>query len=74
MPALTRRSEQWRAFVQGRVGGFGQILALFVLGFYAFANGAAMLHPLARLRSWVSPLSRPSRMPGPIAIELEERP
>ncbi len=60
MPALTdvpRSSEEWRAFLQSRVAGFGRILAAFVLGFYVFANAAAMLHPLATWRDWVEPLN-----------------
>ena len=60
MPALTavpRSSEEWRAFLQSRVAGFGRILAAFVLGFYVFANAVAMLHPLATWRDWVSPLN-----------------
>ena len=60
MPALTdvpRNSEEWRAFLQSRVAGFGRILAAFVLGFYAFANSAAMLHPLATWRDWIAPLN-----------------
>src|SRR6476659_4784145 len=60
MPALTdvpRSSEEWRAFLQSRVAGFGRILAAFVLGFYVFANGAAMLHPLATWSDWVAPLN-----------------
>lgn len=60
MPALTdvpRSSEEWRAFLQSRVAGFGRILAAFVLGFYVFANAAAMLHPLATWRDWVDPLN-----------------
>jgi eukaryotic-like serine/threonine-protein kinase len=60
MPALTdvpRSSEEWRAFLQSRVSGFGRILASFVLGFYVFANSAAMLHPLARWSDWIGPLN-----------------
>jgi eukaryotic-like serine/threonine-protein kinase len=60
MPALTdvpRSSEEWRAFLQSRVAGFGRILASFVLGFYVFANSAAMLHPLAKWSDWVGPLN-----------------
>jgi serine/threonine-protein kinase len=60
MPALTdvpRSSDEWRAFLQSRVAGFGRILAAFVLGFYVFANGAAMLHPLASWHDWISPLN-----------------
>ena len=60
MPALTdvpRSSEEWREFLQSRVKGFGRILAAFVLGFYFFANSAAMLHPLATWRDWYSPLN-----------------
>jgi len=59
-PALSdvpRSSEEWRAFLQSRVKGFGRTLAAFVLGFYVFANGAAMLHPLAKWSDWVSPLN-----------------
>src|SRR6476469_9565294 len=60
MPALTdvpRSSDEWRAFLQHRVAGFGRILAAFVLGFYVLANGAAMLHPLATRSDWVAPLN-----------------
>jgi len=60
MPALTdvpRSSEEWRAFLQSRVSGFGRILGGFVLGFYIFGNGAAMLHPLAKWADWYSPLN-----------------
>jgi eukaryotic-like serine/threonine-protein kinase len=60
MPALTdvpRSSEEWRAFLQSRVAGFGRILAAFVLGFYVFANSVAMLHPLATWRDWIAPLN-----------------
>ena len=60
MPALTdvpRSSEEWRAFLQSRVAGFGRILAAFVLGFYVFANSVAMLHPLATWRDWIEPLN-----------------
>ena len=60
MPALTdvpRSSDEWRAFLQRRVAGFGRTLAAFVLGFYVFANGAAMLHPLATWHDWIAPLN-----------------
>lgn len=60
MPALTdvpRSSEEWRAFLQSRVAGFGRTLAAFVLGFYVFANSAAMLHPLATWHDWIAPLN-----------------
>jgi serine/threonine-protein kinase len=54
---VPRSSEDWRRFLQSRVAGFGRILAGFVLGFYVFANGFAMLHPLARWSDWISPLN-----------------
>lgn len=54
---VPRSSEEWRAFLQSRVKGFGRTLAAFVLGFYVFANGVAMLHPLAKWSDWVSPLN-----------------
>jgi hypothetical protein len=60
MPALTdvpRSSEEWRAFLQSRVAGFGRTLAAFVLGFYVFANSAAMLHPRATWRDWTAALN-----------------
>ena len=60
MPALTdvpRSSDEWRAFLQRRVAGFGRTLAAFVLGFYVFANSAAMLHPLATWHDWIAPLN-----------------
>ena len=54
---VPRGPEESRAFLQARVAGFGRTLAAFVLGFYVFANGFAMLHPLARWSDWVSPLN-----------------
>ncbi|HSO30927.1 MAG TPA: serine/threonine-protein kinase [Labilithrix sp.] len=52
---VPRSSEEWRAFLQWRVAGFGRILGALVLGFYVFANAAGMLHPLARWSDWISP-------------------
>jgi eukaryotic-like serine/threonine-protein kinase len=52
---VPRSSEDWRAFLQWRVAGFGRILGGLVLGFYVFANAAGMLHPLAKWSDWVSP-------------------
>jgi eukaryotic-like serine/threonine-protein kinase len=52
---VPRSSEEWRAFLQWRVAGFGRILGALVLGFYVFANAAAMLHPQATWSEWVSP-------------------
>ncbi|MBS2014107.1 MAG: serine/threonine protein kinase [Deltaproteobacteria bacterium] len=60
MPAASdvpKSSEEWRAFLEERVKGFGRTLAAFVLGFYVFANGAAMVHPLAKWSDWLSPLN-----------------
>ena len=37
--------------------GLRSNLAAFVLGFYVFANGAAMLHPLATWHDWIAPLN-----------------
>ena len=54
---VPRSSEAWRRFLQSRVAVFGRTLALFVLGFYVFANGVSMLHPKALWRDWASPLS-----------------
>ena len=45
---VPRSSEEWRAFLQRRVAGFGRTLASFVLGFYVFSNSVAMLHPKAQ--------------------------
>jgi len=54
---VPRSSEEWRAFLQKRVAGFGRILATFVLGFYVFSNSAAMLHPKAAWSDWTNPLN-----------------
>jgi serine/threonine-protein kinase len=54
---VPRNSEEWRSFLQRRVKVFGRTLALFVLGFYVFANGVGMLHPKAHWSDWVSPLN-----------------
>jgi eukaryotic-like serine/threonine-protein kinase len=54
---VPRSSEEWRAFLQRRVAGFGRTLAVFVLGFYVFSNSAAMLHPKAQWSDWASPLN-----------------
>lgn len=51
---VPRSSEEWRAFLQSRVQGFGRILALFVFGFYVFSNSAAMLNPVAKWSDWVN--------------------
>jgi eukaryotic-like serine/threonine-protein kinase len=54
---VPRSSEEWRAFLQRRVAGFGRTLASFVLGFYVFSNSVAMLHPKAQWSDWASPLN-----------------
>src|SRR5688500_12277819 len=54
---VPRSSEEWRAFLQRRVAGFGRTLAAFVLGFYVFSNSVAMLHPKAEWSDCTSPLN-----------------
>src|SRR5687767_8851501 len=54
---VPRSSEEWRAFLQRRVAGFGRTLASFVLGFYVLSNSVAMLHPKAQWSDWTSPLN-----------------
>lgn len=50
-------SEEWRAFLQKRVAGFGRTLASFVLGFCVSSNSVAMLYPKAAWSDWTSPLN-----------------
>ncbi len=60
MPLRTdvpRNTEEWRAFLQSRVKGFGRTLARFILGFYVLSNGVAMLHPKAEWSDWVGPIN-----------------
>src|SRR5688500_15014881 len=54
---VPRSSEERRAFLQKRIAGFGRTLAAFVLGFYAFSNSVAMLHPKASWSDWTRPLN-----------------
>ncbi len=54
---VPRSSDEWRRFLQSRVKVFGRTLAMFVLGFYVFANGVGMLHPKALWSDWASPLN-----------------
>src|SRR5438105_3586655 len=54
---VPKNSEEWRAFLQERVKGFGITLARFILGFYVLSNSVAMAHPKAVLGDWVSPLN-----------------
>jgi hypothetical protein len=71
MPALTdvpRSSEEWRAFLQSRVAGFGRILA-------ASDDLAAAWWKLHKTEADEAKpkIERPSRMPGPIDVDLEGR-
>ena len=52
---VPRSSEEWRAFFQWRVAGFGRILGGLTLGFYVLANAVAMLHPTAMWSEWLAP-------------------
>jgi hypothetical protein len=71
MPALTdvpRSSEEWRAFLQSRVAGFGRILA-------ASDDLAAAWWKLHKTEADEAKpkIERRSRMPGPIDVDLEGR-
>jgi eukaryotic-like serine/threonine-protein kinase len=54
---VPRNSEEWRAFHQSRVAGFGSTLAKFILGFYVLANSVAMIHPRALWSDWIAPFN-----------------